>query len=93
MSLPFFQLGTLAFKMSTSAFNSTKDAEAVYNAMKGIGTNEQAMISTLANKTPAQLNAIAADYIKAYGKDLNSALESETSGNFKKALTSLGIIK
>ena len=62
------------------------DVETLYRAMRGAGTDEIAVMGVLANRNDAQLVAIAAEYKKAHGKRLSSALESDFSGHMKDGL-------
>lgn len=59
--------------------------------MKGIGTDEATLIKILCNRNYAELEAIKASYLSRHGKDLLSAVKSEISGNFLKAME--GILK
>ncbi|ATY30903.1 polymorphic toxin type 4 domain-containing protein [Sphingomonas psychrotolerans] len=53
------------------------DAVALHDAIAGIGTNEKAIMETLRNKTPAELEAIRAEYLAAYGETLDAALKGD----------------
>ncbi|XP_022906646.2 annexin B9-like [Onthophagus taurus] len=70
-------------------FDSSADAEVLRKAMKGFGTDEKAIINVLARRTNDQRMEIAVQFKTMYGKDLVKDLRSETSGNFKKLLTSM----
>lgn len=59
--------------------------------MKGLGTDEAALIRILCNRNNAELEAIKAAYLQKHGKDLISAVKSETGGNFGKAI--VGVLK
>ncbi|XP_038052287.1 annexin A6-like [Patiria miniata] len=65
------------------------DARCLKKAMKGIGTDESVLIEIMCTRSKAQLAAMKAAYKAAFGKDLESALESETSGDFKRVLVGL----
>jgi len=69
-----------------AGFNAKADAEVLRNAMKGMGTNEEAITSIVANKTRAELGQITLDYKTMYGRDVFTDLESEVGGNFLKAI-------
>ncbi|XP_043841987.1 annexin A8 [Dromiciops gliroides] len=70
-------------------FNPDPDAETLYKAMKGIGTNEQAIIDVLTKRSNAQRQQIAKAFKALYGKDLTETLKSELSGNFERLIIAL----
>ena len=51
--------------------------EAMHGGLTGIGTDEDAIMTVLRNKTPEEREAIVAEYKKRYGIDLNADLKSE----------------
>jgi len=57
--------------------------------MKGLGTDEATLIRIIANRNPLELDAIKAAYLQKHGKDLYSAVKSETSGDFGRAMLAL----
>jgi len=59
------------------------------DSMKGLGTNEAQLISVLGKYPPIQMNQIVKGYKAHYGKSLESAVRSETSGNFGKLCVAL----
>jgi len=63
-------------------------AEILYEAMAGAGTNDGVLIDIL-TQFPYELQAAAACYQRKYGKSLESAIKSETSGNYEKILITL----
>jgi annexin A7/11 len=70
-------------------FNASNDAAALRKAMKGFGTDENAIIEVLCRRSVDQRVAIAQTFKTAYGKDLIDDIRSETSGNFRRLLTCL----
>jgi annexin A7/11 len=73
----------------TGHINVTSQIEALYKAMKGFGTNEGVLITTLSSLDPIQVNAVREQYSARYHKDLIKHLESETSGDFEAALVAI----
>uniref|UniRef100_A0A3B3UML7 Annexin n=1 Tax=Poecilia latipinna TaxID=48699 RepID=A0A3B3UML7_9TELE len=70
-------------------FNAKHDAEILHKAMKGIGTDEDAILMVLSARSNDQRQQIKAAYKKAYGKDLVSALKSELGGLFENLIVAL----
>eukprot|EP01117_Protostelium_nocturnum_P021004 TRINITY_DN98_c0_g1_i1.p1 TRINITY_DN98_c0_g1~~TRINITY_DN98_c0_g1_i1.p1 ORF type:complete len:463 (-),score=136.46 TRINITY_DN98_c0_g1_i1:83-1348(-) len=70
-------------------FDPRRDAETLRAAMKGIGTDEKTIIRILGSRNPNERLAIAQAFATIYKKDLDKALDSETSGNFCKLLKRL----
>ncbi|XP_071756343.1 annexin A5a [Centroberyx gerrardi] len=70
-------------------FNAKQDAELLHKAMKGIGTDEDAILMLLTARSNDQRQQIKAAYKKAHGKDLVSALKSELGGLFESLIVAL----
>jgi len=66
-----------------------KCAEGLRKAMKGMGTDEKALIQILCRAAPGQGPHIAAAFQAQYCKDLMKEIEDETSGDFQKLLVRL----
>ncbi|BFZ22448.1 hypothetical protein BsWGS_25488 [Bradybaena similaris] len=64
-------------------FNPQQDCEVLRKAMKGLGTDENAIISILGYRSMEQRQKIALTYKTQFGKDLAAELASELSFNFK----------
>nr|XP_033819381.1 annexin A3 isoform X2 [Geotrypetes seraphini] len=71
------------------SFNAAQDANAIKNAIKGVGTDEKALISILAARSNAQRQLIAKEYRTITEKDLKADLKSDLSGNFERVMVSL----
>ncbi|XP_020729566.2 annexin A8 [Odocoileus virginianus] len=70
-------------------FNPDPDAETLYKAMKGLGTDEQAIIDMLTKRSNAQRQQIASSFKAQFGKDLIETLKSELSGKFERLIIAL----
>lgn len=72
-----------------SNFDASNDAAVLRKAMKGFGTDEDAIISILCRRPSAQRMEIVKAYKTAYGKDLFTDIKKETSNNFQRLLLAL----
>ncbi|XP_072312290.1 annexin A11b [Eucyclogobius newberryi] len=66
-----------------------RDVEVLRKAMKGFGTDENAIIELLGNRTIKQRVPLVAAYKTTYGKDLTRDLKSELTGNFEDLVLSM----
>lgn len=57
--------------------------------MKGMGTNDSALIRLIVSRAEIDLHYIKMEYYKKYHKTLQEAVHSETSGNYRKFLIAL----
>ncbi|XP_046420578.1 annexin B9-like isoform X1 [Neodiprion fabricii] len=64
-------------------------AKELHNAMSGMGTDECVLIEVLCTMTNQELRVIKQTYQSLYGQSLEDRLRSETSGCFKRLMTSL----
>ena len=60
------------------------DADLLYLAMKGVGSDKEVMTEVLTFHTPDRINEIKAKFQEKYGKDLVSEIKDETSGDYRK---------
>ena len=65
------------------------DADLLYNAMKGIGSNKDIITEVLCFRNPERINQIKAKFQEKYGKDLVAEIKSETSGDYQKIVLRL----
>ncbi|XP_070545038.1 annexin A7-like [Ptychodera flava] len=72
-----------------SDFDGQKEAEALRKAMKGLGTNEKAIIEVLTNLSNAQRVQTAIDYKTMFGRDLIKDFKSELSGKLEAIVLAL----
>ncbi|XP_071371094.1 annexin A11a isoform X2 [Centroberyx affinis] len=66
-----------------------KDVEVLRKAMKGFGTDEQAIIDLLGSRSNKQRMPMLRSFKTAYGKDLIKDLHSELSGDFRKLVMAM----
>jgi len=64
-------------------------ARELRKAMKGIGTDEEALIEIICTKSNEQLEEIKETYSDVFGRDLESDIESDTRGDFKRLLVAV----
>ena len=69
--------------------SAQQDADALRNAMKGFGTDEDALIKIVANRTNQQRMQIKEAYKTSFGRDLISDLKSELRGKLEDAMVAL----
>ena len=66
-----------------------KDTEALRNAMKGAGTDENIIIKIVANRNNTQRQQLKSYYHQKYNRDLVFDLKSDLSGKFKDVVVGL----
>ena len=57
--------------------------------MKGLGTNDTALINELTSLTRSQMIAVRVAFNKQFGRDLVADVKSETRANYQKAMVGL----
>ncbi|XP_072530414.1 annexin A6 isoform X1 [Salminus brasiliensis] len=70
-------------------FDANSDAEALYNAMKGFGSDKEAILDLVTSRSNAQRQEIRSAYKSLYGKDLIEDLKYELTGKFERLIVSL----
>lgn len=61
------------------------DVQTLRDAVEGLGTDEEAIIGVLCNKTEEQLQKLQRKYDAMYGEDLKMRIRDETTGPFESA--------
>nr|AMP46306.1 annexin 3 [Spironucleus barkhanus] len=69
--------------------NYKEQAEKLYKAMKGIGTNEEAIIEVASSHSAEERLAIAEAFLGLYGDSLEKYLKKELTGNLEKLMVPL----
>ncbi|XP_062909101.1 annexin A6 isoform X1 [Mobula hypostoma] len=70
-------------------FSANQDAEILYNAMKGIGSDKETIIDLLTTRSNAQRQQIYTSYKTLYGRDLIGDLKYELTGKFERLIVGL----
>ena len=65
------------------------DADELYEAMDGFGTDEDTLIEIIASRPASTLEKIKKKYYEKYKRNLEDDIEDETSGRLKKLLIAL----
>jgi len=86
MSLKPLYHGTV---LPAASFNAENDCELLRKSMRGLGTDENALIEILVNRSNDQRVEIRKRYKTMFGKDLMTDLKSELSGNLEECLLAM----
>ncbi|CAI5766772.1 annexin A6 isoform X1 [Podarcis lilfordi] len=70
-------------------FDANQDAEALYNAMKGFGSDKEAILELITSRSNKQRHEICQAYKALYGKDLIADLKYELTGKFERLIVGL----
>ena len=66
-----------------------RDAFYLYKSMKGVGTNDEALVEVLCSRSNEEIKKIIEEYKRQFNDDLERKVSSDTSGNYKKFLISI----
>lgn len=64
-------------------------AEKLYDAIKGLGTNDRVLKRVILSRCERDLELIKQEYLDKYKMTLSGAIQSDTSGNYRKALLAI----
>ncbi|XP_065098537.1 annexin A6 isoform X1 [Paramisgurnus dabryanus] len=70
-------------------FDANSDAESLYNAMKGFGSDKQTILDLITSRSNAQRQEIRSAYKSLYGQDLIDDLKYELTGKFERLIIGL----
>ncbi|NXS98853.1 ANXA4 protein, partial [Jacana jacana] len=70
-------------------FSAEQEAHALRKAMKGLGTDEDAIIEILTRLNGSQRQQVLITYKSSIGRDLIEDLKSELSGNFERVIVGM----
>uniref|UniRef100_A0A2H6N7C4 Annexin n=1 Tax=Micrurus carvalhoi TaxID=3147026 RepID=A0A2H6N7C4_9SAUR len=70
-------------------FDANQDAEALYNAMKGFGSDKEAILDLITSRSNKQRIETCQVYKALYGKDLIADLKYELTGKFERLIVGL----
>lgn len=79
----------MATTLPNPHFNPEAAAKQLRDAMKGLGTNEDAIIKVLTGHDARQRQEISSKYKTLFGRDLTDDLKSELGGQFENAVVAL----
>ncbi|XP_052806894.1 annexin A6-like [Mya arenaria] len=91
---PFFAMETENLNQEGTVkayakFNAEQDAEVLHKAMKGLGTDEEAIINVVCYRSNTQRQEIVSTYKTMFGKDLIEDVKGDLSGHFLDTIKAL----
>jgi len=79
----------IVFEVSMARNPPQYFAKRIGETMKGLGTNERALIRNMILRSEVDMVNIKSEFQRIYGKSLESFIKGDTSGDFKRALLCL----
>eukprot|EP00049_Salpingoeca_infusionum_P007213 m.117292 g.117292 ORF g.117292 m.117292 type:complete len:316 (-) comp13626_c0_seq1:241-1188(-) len=79
----------MATILADPAFNAEAVCTTLRKAMKGLGTDEKAIIQALSSCDTAQRSQLRLQFKTMYGRDLEADLKSELGGNFEDVVLAM----
>jgi len=70
-------------------YNPSSDVDALYHAMKGLGTDDKTLSNIISTRSRYQILQIKAAFQAKHGKTLESWIKGETSGYYEDLLVAL----
>jgi len=68
---------------------AASDAHDLHKAIKGLGTDDSALVGIVGHRTKEELVSIAYTYEQKYHKTLSNDIKGDTSGNYRKLAVAL----
>lgn len=75
--------------LTKKKWNAEYDVQYLRSAMRGLGTNEDAITHVITTRNNAQRQDLKKKYKTSYGRDLIEDIESELSGDYRSAVMAL----
>ncbi|XP_060795114.1 annexin A4-like [Neoarius graeffei] len=88
-AVPAFKQGFRGTIKDAPGADPLRDVEVLRKAMKGFGTDENAIIELLGSRSCKQRVPLVKAYKTTYGKDLIHDIKSEISGNFETLVVAM----
>lgn len=79
----------MATIVDCDGFDCAADCESLHEAMKGLGTDEEAITEMITNRSNAQRQEVKAMFPQMYGKKLEDALKDELGGHYEDVVLAL----
>jgi len=64
-------------------------AERLYKSMKGMGTNDKALIRAMVSRSEVDLDEVKMQFLGNYGQELSQFIEDDISGDYKRLMLAI----